>query len=69
MWSACERRRSAAVAELASTGDPSGRSRRRPMRERTMGYVIAAYGITFVSLVGYAIALLREGARLRRDGL
>jgi heme exporter protein CcmD len=32
-----------------------------------MGYVIAAYGITAVALVGYASHLLRERSRLRRE--
>lgn len=31
-----------------------------------MGYVIAAYGVTVVALVGYAIQLLRERRRLSR---
>jgi heme exporter protein CcmD len=31
-----------------------------------MGYVIAAYGVTVVALVGYAIQLLRERRRLAR---
>lgn len=34
--------------------------------EDAMGYVIAAYGVTVVALVGYAIQLLRERRRLAR---
>ena len=32
-----------------------------------MSYVIAAYGVTVVSLVGYAVSMLRERGRLARD--
>ena len=32
-----------------------------------MSYVIAAYGITAVALVGYLVLLHRERARLDRD--
>jgi len=29
-----------------------------------MGYVVAAYGVTIVALVGYAVHLVRERSRL-----
>lgn len=32
-----------------------------------MSYVIAAYGITVVTLVGYVVMLLRERSRLRDE--
>lgn len=32
-----------------------------------MGYVIAAYGIVFASLIGYGILLARERASLRKS--
>ncbi|MGH0032906.1 MAG: heme exporter protein CcmD [Myxococcota bacterium] len=32
-----------------------------------MSYVVAAYGITALVLVGYVVMLHREKARLRRD--
>jgi len=34
-----------------------------------MGYVIAAYGVTVLTLVGYAAQLLRERGRLTRSAL
>jgi CcmD family protein len=32
-----------------------------------LGYVLAAYGVTIVALVGYGLHLARERARLDRD--
>jgi len=32
-----------------------------------MSYLIAAYGVTIVTLVGYGLALVRERQRRRRE--